>query len=119
MELLPWPGTHTAAITTSATTWPVTPRTPLTCPLSSPSTWDRGDLSPLLGLFTLQVVSTLLQQAGPGQTHERTLLLVFGDHGQTLTGEHGGGTPPETDSALLAVHLGALHALRRGGAASR
>ena len=64
------------------------------------------------GVFTLQVVSTLLQQAGTGQTHEHTLLLVFGDHGQTLTGEHGGGTPQETDSALLAVHLGALHALR-------
>lgn len=70
------------------------------------------------GLSPLQVVSTLLQQAGPGQTHEHTLLLVFGDHGQTLTGEHGGGTPQETDSALLAVHLGALHALRRGEAAS-
>ena len=49
---------------------------------------------------------------GPGGVHESTLLLVFGDHGQTLGGDHGGGSPEEVDSALVAVHVGALHASR-------
>jgi len=31
----------------------------------------------------------------PGGTHENTLLLVMGDHGQTLNGDHGGGTAEE------------------------
>ncbi|KAL6780615.1 PIGO1 [Auxenochlorella protothecoides x Auxenochlorella symbiontica] len=53
-------------------------------------------------------VDAMLEAAGPGQTYERTLLLVLGDHGQTLTGEHGGGSDPEVDSALVAVSLGAL-----------
>jgi len=35
---------------------------------------------------------------------------VSGDHGQTLGGDHGGGSPEEVDSALVAVDLGALHA---------
>ncbi len=51
--------------------------------------------------------------AGPGGAHESTLLLVWGDHGQTDGGDHGGGTPPEVDSALVAVDLAALHRLRR------
>jgi len=37
-----------------------------------------------------------------------TLLLVLSDHGQTLGGDHGGGSPDETDSVLLAVNLAAL-----------
>lgn len=57
-----------------------------------------------------QVIDTLAQLAGPGGAHARTLLLVFGDHGQTLTGDHGGGTPEELDTALLAVNLAAAHA---------
>lgn len=32
----------------------------------------------------------------------RTLLVVMGDHGQTATGDHGGASPEETDSALWA-----------------
>lgn len=40
-----------------------------------------------------QVVGALLDQAGPGGAHQRTLLLVSGDHGQTLGGDHGGGSP--------------------------
>lgn len=52
--------------------------------------------------------------AGPGGVHESTLLLVFGDHGQTMGGDHGGGSPEEVESALLAVHVGALHAARAG-----
>ena len=30
-----------------------------------------------------------------------TIVFVFGDHGMTATGDHGGETPLETDSALL------------------
>ena len=30
-----------------------------------------------------------------------TIVFVFGDHGMTITGDHGGETPLETDSALL------------------
>ena len=33
---------------------------------------------------------------------ERTLLLVFGDHGMTHGGDHGGDSAAETDSALFA-----------------
>ena len=56
--------------------------------------------------------------AGPGGEHEGTLLLVWGDHGQTGGGDHGGGTPAEVDSALVAVDLAALDRLRRGGRAA-
>ncbi|PRW57424.1 GPI ethanolamine phosphate transferase 3 [Chlorella sorokiniana] len=55
-----------------------------------------------------QVVAALVQLAGPGGPHERTLLLVSGDHGQTLGGDHGGGSPEEVDSALVAVDIKAL-----------
>lgn len=55
-----------------------------------------------------QVVAALVQLAGPGGPHERTLLLVSGDHGQTLGGDHGGGSPEEVDSALVAVDIAAL-----------
>jgi len=37
----------------------------------------------------------LESQSGPGGIHENTLLLVMGDHGQTLNGDHGGGSPEE------------------------
>ena len=30
---------------------------------------------------------------GAEDVNERTLVLVFGDHGQTLSGDHGGGMP--------------------------
>ena len=58
-------------------------------------------------------------QAGPGQAHRRTLLLVAGDHGQTLGGDHGGGSPEEVDSGFVAVDLGALHDAMRGGNGGR
>jgi phosphatidylinositol glycan class O len=61
-----------------------------------------------------EVVMALLEQAGPGGAHERTLLLVSGDHGQTLGGDHGGGSPEEVDSALVAVDLKALYESSRG-----
>lgn len=35
---------------------------------------------------------------------DNTLLLVMGDHGMTMTGDHGGDTPDETE-ALLFAHL--------------
>lgn len=31
----------------------------------------------------------------PGGLHENTYLIVMGDHGQTLNGDHGGGTAEE------------------------
>lgn len=34
-------------------------------------------------------------QSGPGNLHENTLLVVLGDHGQTLNGDHGGGSAEE------------------------
>jgi hypothetical protein len=39
-----------------------------------------------------------------------TLLVVLSDHGQTQGGDHGGGTPDETDSILVAVSLGQMNA---------
>lgn len=63
------------------------------------------------------VVGELAAQAGPGQAHRGTLLVVAGDHGQTLGGDHGGGSPEEVDSVLVAVDLAALHdAMEAGGA---
>ena len=59
----------------------------------------------------------MLDMARPGGLHERTLLLVFGDHGQTLTGDHGGGSAEELDSALVAINLGA--AARNAGQTNR
>lgn len=56
--------------------------------------------------------------AGRGGAHEDTLLLIWGDHGQTAGGDHGGGTPAEVDSALVAVDLAALHRIRTGAALS-
>lgn len=40
--------------------------------------------------------------SSPGAVRERPLLLVFGDHGMTVGGDHGGDSPSETDSALFA-----------------
>lgn len=37
----------------------------------------------------------LQRQSGKGGLHENTLLLVMGDHGQTVNGDHGGGSPEE------------------------
>ncbi|WIA08544.1 hypothetical protein OEZ85_007976 [Tetradesmus obliquus] len=56
-----------------------------------------------------QVLESLVAQAGPDGPYADTLLLVLSDHGQTLGGDHGGGTPDETDSVLLAVSLRKMH----------
>ena len=61
-------------------------------------------LQKILCPFTIHVwLTTLLQniievlesQSGPGGLHENTFLLVMGDHGQTINGDHGGGTAEE------------------------
>lgn len=48
-------------------------------------------------LLLQDVISILKNQSFPGGLHEDTLLLVMGDHGQTLNGDHGGGTAEEVD----------------------
>jgi phosphatidylinositol glycan class O len=53
------------------------------------------------------VVDVLRQRSYPGGPFEDTLVLVGGDHGQTLTGDHGGGSPEEVDSALIAIDINA------------
>jgi phosphatidylinositol glycan class O len=40
------------------------------------------------------------EQARAGRGH--TLVLFFGDHGQTVSGDHGGATPEEVESLLFA-----------------
>lgn len=39
--------------------------------------------------------------SGPGGLHENTLLLVMGDHGQTINGDHGGGSAEEVQCFLF------------------
>ncbi|KAL3835129.1 hypothetical protein ACJIZ3_009865 [Penstemon smallii] len=52
-----------------------------------------------------KVVGVLESQSGPGGLHENTMLLVMGDHGQTLNGDHGGGTAEEVETAMFAYSL--------------
>lgn len=40
-------------------------------------------------------MAVLKNHSEPGGLHEDTMLLVLGDHGQTLNGDHGGGTSEE------------------------
>uniref|UniRef100_A0A0D9XI49 Uncharacterized protein n=1 Tax=Leersia perrieri TaxID=77586 RepID=A0A0D9XI49_9ORYZ len=48
------------------------------------------------------LIDTLKSLSTPGGLHENTLLLVMGDHGQTLNGDHGGGTAEEVETSLFA-----------------
>jgi len=64
-----------------------------------------------------QAVDAVVAEAAPGGRHERTLVAVLGDHGQTAAGEHGGGTPAEAHTVLLALSAAALHRRRSGYAA--
>ncbi|XP_062190830.1 GPI ethanolamine phosphate transferase 3 isoform X2 [Phragmites australis] len=48
------------------------------------------------------VIATLRSLSKLGGPHENTLLLVMGDHGQTLNGDHGGGTAEEVETSLFA-----------------
>lgn len=50
-----------------------------------------------------RVIEALENQSGPGNLHENTLLLVMGDHGQTLNGDHGGGSAEEVETAIFAM----------------
>ncbi|KAK9833550.1 hypothetical protein WJX81_004970 [Elliptochloris bilobata] len=59
-----------------------------------------------------QAVDAVAAEAGEGGQHARTLITVLGDHGQTAGGEHGGGTPVETDTVLLALSAATLHRRR-------
>ncbi|XP_057773853.1 uncharacterized protein LOC130993117 isoform X2 [Salvia miltiorrhiza] len=52
-----------------------------------------------------KVVGALNSQSGPGGLHENTMLLVMGDHGQTLNGDHGGGTAEEVETAIFALTM--------------
>lgn len=54
------------------------------------------------------VVEELAAGGGAGGAFEDTLLVISGDHGQTLGGDHGGGSPEEVDSVLIAVDIAAL-----------
>ncbi|PSR97833.1 GPI ethanolamine phosphate transferase [Actinidia chinensis var. chinensis] len=51
------------------------------------------------------IVDGLESQSGPGGLHENTLLLVMGDHGQTINGDHGGGNAEEVETAIFAMGL--------------
>ncbi|KAF6163478.1 hypothetical protein GIB67_029327 [Kingdonia uniflora] len=50
-----------------------------------------------------KVTEILKNQSGPGGLHENTLLLVMGDHGQTINGDHGGGTAEEVETSIFAM----------------
>lgn len=58
------------------------------------------------------LMEMLIDAADNNQEHSNTLVLVFGDHGQTLNGDHGGGTWEETESALLAFDIGSIRSQR-------
>lgn len=50
-----------------------------------------------------KVIEELEGQSGPGGLHENTFLIVMGDHGQTLNGDHGGGTAEEVETSIFAM----------------
>ncbi|KZV27431.1 GPI ethanolamine phosphate transferase 3-like [Dorcoceras hygrometricum] len=52
-----------------------------------------------------EVVGLLERESRPGGLHENTMLIVMGDHGQTINGDHGGGTGEEVETALFALSL--------------
>ncbi|KAK7388107.1 hypothetical protein VNO78_22912 [Psophocarpus tetragonolobus] len=56
-----------------------------------------------------RVIEVLENQSGPGSSHENTLLVVMGDHGQTLNGDHGGGSAEEVETALFAMSFKKPH----------
>ncbi|XP_078435791.1 alkaline-phosphatase-like family protein isoform X2 [Wolffia australiana] len=51
------------------------------------------------------VIGILRNHSGPGGLHDNTVLLVMGDHGQTINGDHGGGTAEEVETSLFAMSL--------------
>ncbi|XP_038894123.1 GPI ethanolamine phosphate transferase 3 isoform X2 [Benincasa hispida] len=57
-----------------------------------------------------KVIDVLESQSETGGLHENTLLLVMGDHGQTLNGDHGGGSAEEVETSLFAMSFNKLSA---------
>lgn len=54
-------------------------------------------------LMLEKVIKVLGSQSEPGGLHENTFLLVMGDHGQTLNGDHGGGSAEEVETSIFAM----------------
>ncbi|CAK7356607.1 unnamed protein product [Dovyalis caffra] len=54
-------------------------------------------------LMLEKVIKVLESQSEPGGLHENTFLLVMGDHGQTLHGDHGGGSAEEVETSIFAM----------------
>ncbi|KAL9240737.1 hypothetical protein vseg_014922 [Gypsophila vaccaria] len=52
-----------------------------------------------------EVVEALKRQSGSGGLHENTFMVVMGDHGQTLNGDHGGGSPEEVETSIFAMSM--------------
>ncbi|XP_057979081.1 GPI ethanolamine phosphate transferase 3 isoform X2 [Malania oleifera] len=52
-----------------------------------------------------KVIEVLESQSGPLGLHENTFLVVMGDHGQTLNGDHGGGSPEEVETSIFAMNF--------------
>lgn len=50
-----------------------------------------------------EVIGALQKQSGPGELHENSLLLVMGDHGQTLNGDHGEGNAEEVETSIFSM----------------
>lgn len=59
----------------------------------------------------IEDVVAALQKHSQG-LHQDTLLIVMGDHAQTLSGDHGGGTPEEVmpvpDASFLRLSCGRI-----------
>ncbi|KAK3257469.1 hypothetical protein CYMTET_33452 [Cymbomonas tetramitiformis] len=53
-----------------------------------------------------KVVQTMEGDSGVGGAYHNALLVVMGDHGQTMHGDHGGGSPEEVESVFFAYALG-------------
>ncbi|KAG2713259.1 hypothetical protein I3760_04G168800 [Carya illinoinensis] len=69
---------------------------------------DSGPMIEKLEQYNLvleKVIEVLESQSGPGGLHENTFLLVMGDHGQTLHGDHGGGSPEEVETSIFAMNF--------------
>lgn len=59
-------------------------------------------------LIVLLLLSGLMlsSASGPGAAFSHSLLLVAGDHGQGLRGDHGGGSREETQTVMMAFDVG-------------
>lgn len=59
--------------------------------------------------FFQKVIDVLQSHSGSGGFHENTLLVVMGDHGQTLHGDHGGGSAEEVNLKSAIVNYGVCY----------